>query len=113
MVIIVLDNIYRFLATLMVDWENHKYAEDYENSLITKNFAFTFVNSNIALFSVAFAQQDFGHLAEQLAINLAVKQITFSALDNILPKIKVSLKSWWMTRKFRAVAETSTMTKDD
>jgi hypothetical protein len=54
-VIIVLDKIYRYLATMMANWENHKYGEDYENSLITKNYAFTFVNSNIALFSVAFA----------------------------------------------------------
>jgi hypothetical protein len=54
-IIIVLDKIYRYLATMMANWENHKYGEDYENSLITKNYAFTFVNSNIALFSVAFA----------------------------------------------------------
>ena len=39
----------------MVAWENHKYNEDWENSLISKNFAFQFVNANIALFAIAFA----------------------------------------------------------
>lgn len=62
-VIIVLDEIYRFLATMMANWENHRYAEDYESSLITKNFAFTFVNSNIMLFSIAFYEQDFNKLS--------------------------------------------------
>lgn len=61
-VIIVLDAIYRKLATMMANWENHRYADDYESSLISKNFAFTFVNSNIALFSIAFYEQDFNKL---------------------------------------------------
>ena len=38
----------------MANWENHKYQQDWEDSLISKNFAFQFVNSNIALFSIAF-----------------------------------------------------------
>ncbi len=39
-VIIVLGVIYRALAVVLVNWENHKYSEDWENSLISKNFAF-------------------------------------------------------------------------
>jgi hypothetical protein len=43
----------------MANWENHKFLQDWENSLASKNFAFAFVNSNIALFSVAFYEQNF------------------------------------------------------
>lgn len=58
---------------MMANWENHRYNEDYENSLVSKHFAFQFVNSNIALFSIAFYEQNFNKLALNLAIILAVK----------------------------------------
>jgi hypothetical protein len=53
-VIIVLGMIYRLVARILTKWENHKYYSDFENSLVTKNFAFQFVNAYIALFSTAF-----------------------------------------------------------
>jgi Calcium-activated chloride channel len=99
-VIIVLDAIYRKLATMMANWENHRYSEDYESSLITKNFAFTFVNSNIALFSIAFYEQNFNKLTQNLAIILAVKQIALSGLEIILPWLKFNLKKWRLDRIF-------------
>lgn len=61
-IIIVLDQIYRHLAVMMAKWENHKYQEDFEDSLISKNFVFQFVNSNITLFSIAFYYQSFNKL---------------------------------------------------
>jgi hypothetical protein len=69
----------------MANWENHRYADDYESSLITKNFAFTFVNSNIVLFSIAFYEQDFNKLTQNLAIILAVKQIALGLLQILMP----------------------------
>lgn len=53
-IIIILGSIYRVLARVLANWENHKYTEDWENSLITKVFAFQFVNAYISLFSIAF-----------------------------------------------------------
>ena len=38
--IIVLGIIYRKIAFVLAKWENHQYADDWENSLVTKNFAF-------------------------------------------------------------------------
>lgn len=99
-VIIVLDAIYRKLATMMANWENHRYADEYESSLITKNFAFTFVNSNIMLFSIAFFEQDFNKLTQNLAIILAVKQIALSTLEIVLPWLKFTLKKWRLDRIF-------------
>lgn len=43
----------------MANWENHKFLQDWEDSLASKNFAFAFVNSNIVLFYVAFYDQNF------------------------------------------------------
>ncbi len=57
----------------MANWENHKFLQDWENSLASKKIAFAFVNSNIALFAIAFYQQSFNQLAYSLAIILAVK----------------------------------------
>ena len=39
-VIIILGIIYRALAKVLVNWENHQYQEDWENSLVSKHFAF-------------------------------------------------------------------------
>lgn len=58
-IIIILGYLYKIIATKMANWENHKFLQDWENSLASKNFAFAFVNSNIALFSVAFYEQNF------------------------------------------------------
>jgi hypothetical protein len=54
LIIIILGFLYKKIAIKMANWENHKFLHDWEESLASKNFAFAFVNSNIALFSVAF-----------------------------------------------------------
>jgi hypothetical protein len=38
--IVILSSIYKKVAYWMTNWENHRYAEDWENSLISKNFSF-------------------------------------------------------------------------
>jgi hypothetical protein len=96
-IIIVLGIIYRKIAVLMANWENHKFQQDWEDSLVSKNFAFQFVNSNIALFSTAFNEQDFNNLSYQLAIIMVVKQVVTGVVEMILPKIGV----WWRRRKLK------------
>lgn len=39
-IIVILGEIYKRVARMLTSWENHKYFEDWENSLITKHFAF-------------------------------------------------------------------------
>ncbi len=53
--IVFLGHLYRAVASRVVKWENHKWKCDWEDSLITKNFAFAFLNAYIMLFGVAFA----------------------------------------------------------
>jgi Calcium-activated chloride channel len=65
--------------------------------MVSKNFAFQFVNSNIALFSIAFNEQDFNNLSYQLAIIMVVKQLVSGLIEMILPKIGV----WWRKRKLK------------
>jgi len=38
--IILFGLVYRKVAVVLANWENHRYQEEWENSLITKNFAF-------------------------------------------------------------------------
>ncbi|CDW85080.1 anoctamin-like protein [Stylonychia lemnae] len=93
-IIVVLGTLYRKLATLLVSWENHQYQEEWENSLVSKHFAFQFVNAYIALFAVAFSDQDFNQLAQNLAIILAAKQIGINMLEVIQPWILVKFRMW-------------------
>lgn len=84
----------------MVEWENHRYFEDWENSLITKNFAFQFVNGYIALFAAAFYFRDgyksegdaFGYTFYSLGVILVGKQIIVNLIDYLLPKLQVGKK---------------------
>jgi hypothetical protein len=46
--------IYRKVAVTLTDWENHRTSQEYENTLLVKNFIFQFVNSYISLFYIAF-----------------------------------------------------------
>ena len=55
--ITVFNMIYKQVALLLCNWENHRYEERWEASLITKNFSFQFVNSYISLFGTAFADR--------------------------------------------------------
>lgn len=55
-VIAILNGMYRNLAKTMTEAENHQTDTNYEDSLVTKLYIFTFVNSNAALFFIAFIQ---------------------------------------------------------
>ena len=56
MLIMILNMIYRKVAKYLTNWENHRTQQDFEYSLIIKNFLFQFVNSYISLFYVAFVK---------------------------------------------------------
>lgn len=40
LIIVILGSIYRAIAKKLVEWENHRFSEEWENSLSSKNFAF-------------------------------------------------------------------------
>lgn len=50
------NGVYRVVGVRLVAWQNHRYASEYEDSLIELNFAFQFINSYISFFYIAFAK---------------------------------------------------------
>jgi len=52
--IIILNVIYDKIALILTNWENHRTDTEYEDALITKTFAFQFVNSYVSLFYIAY-----------------------------------------------------------
>ena len=80
------------LAIKVVNWENHRYQEEWENSLVIKNFTFQFANSYLTLFWIAFFDQDFSALAYSMGSILIVKQFALNLVEIVLPAILNCLK---------------------
>jgi len=96
----------------LANWENHRYQEEWENSLIVKNFAFQFVNAYISLFSIAFFDRDFNTLATNLGIILILKQVAINLIEFVLPKIMNKIKSKRLLNKWEVFAMKPTDLKD-
>ncbi|XP_062585164.1 anoctamin-7-like, partial [Saccostrea cucullata] len=52
--ILILGKIYEILAFKLTEWENHRTQTRYDDALVTKMFAFQFVNSYASCFYIAF-----------------------------------------------------------
>ncbi len=98
--IAVLNTIYKTVAIKVVNWENHRYQEKWENSLIIKNFTFQFANSYLTLFWIAFVDMRFSALAYSMGSILIVKQFALNFVEIVLPiitnciKQRKILKAW-------------------
>ncbi|EGR27499.1 transmembrane protein 16k, putative [Ichthyophthirius multifiliis] len=84
----VLNYIYVFVAKLFVEYENHKYDEQYERSIIYKIMAFKFINSYFSLYYVAFVDKKstFETLFQMLLPIMLVKQFNYMILSVWIPK---------------------------
>lgn len=56
--IVIFNQIYNVLASVMTDFENHKTDSAFEQSLIMKTFLFQFVNSFNSIFYIAFIKKE-------------------------------------------------------
>ncbi|XP_071847241.1 anoctamin-7-like isoform X4 [Apostichopus japonicus] len=56
-IIMILGKIYEKIAVILTDWENHRTQSKYEDALIIKLFAFSFVNTYSSLFYIAFFRE--------------------------------------------------------
>ena len=52
--------VYKVVAQILVDKENHRYQQTYEDSLINKMYMFQFINSYISNYIIAYWVRDFG-----------------------------------------------------
>lgn len=105
MVLVVMDEIYKFLSTIIVNWENHKHETDRENSLILKNYMFQFMNSYITLFYYSFIQRDFDVVASSMATTMIGKQVLNVAISSGLPWLKWRIRSFLFWRKYKEYRE--------
>jgi len=58
-----LNVVYKELAIIMVDYENHRTDDQWENAIINKVFGFQFINSYFSLFYIAFLKGKIGDLS--------------------------------------------------
>ena len=65
--------IYKRVAKRIVQWENHRYEHDFEDSLINKIFLFEFINYYMSNFIIAFWDRDFGILVQNLLVIMVFK----------------------------------------
>ena len=79
-----LNYVYKYLSVVLVNWENHRYEEQWDNSYTVKNFALQFVNTYISLFAIAFYDKNMEKVAINLAAILIVKQFAMNILVCIL-----------------------------
>ena len=89
--------LYRKLAVVLTDWEYHRVASDYQDSLIFKLFIFRFVNSYGSLFLIAFFERNLDRLATQLAAILVIGAV----INNIQELGTPWLLNWQRSRNVR------------
>jgi hypothetical protein len=81
--LVTLEQIYKRLAVVLVDSENHQYLNTYEDSLAVKIYFFQFFNVYLSNFLIAFWYKDFSQLTVNLATILAGKQLFLNILDGL------------------------------
>lgn len=91
--IIVLNQIYNYLAAVLTNLENHRYENEWENSYAVKVYAFQFVNCYISLFAIAFYSEDINDLAFSVGSIFVVKQFLSTFLNLGIPYI---MHKWGM-----------------
>lgn len=83
-----LNLLYREIATVLTDWENHKVEESHENSLIVKRFLFEAFDCYLALFYLAFFQEDLSKLQTELAALYTIDSLRRVLTETLVPLIR-------------------------
>ncbi len=73
-------------------WENHRDTQSYENSKTSKVFQFTFVNSYIYMFFLAFWDRSVTQLATMLMSFLVIKQIGLNIAEYLTYSVWINHK---------------------
>lgn len=83
--VIVMNVLYRQLATFLTEWENHRTQSQYERHRVTKLVLFEFVNNFMSLFYIAFITMDMEMLRSQLQTMLIVNQTINHFQETVQP----------------------------
>ncbi|XP_054166790.1 anoctamin-10-like [Oppia nitens] len=87
LVVMVMNNIYRQIATKLNEWENHRTQTSHENHWIIKLVLFEFVNNFMSLFYIGFYLKDIQMLKWQLGTMLLVNQLVDNIQEVLIPLI--------------------------
>jgi anoctamin-10 len=87
-IVMVMNRLYRTLATKLNDYENHRTQSSHENHLIVKLILFEFVNNFMSIFYVAFYVRDMSSLKWQIGTMLIVYQIVDNVQEVFLPLLE-------------------------
>ncbi len=99
--IFVFSEIYRITSNIVVDWENHLYESDKQNSYIVKTFVFNFFVSYINLFYYAFILKDFALLSRNYISIMISKNLIFILKTNIVPYLLFKFKKKKLLTKWK------------
>merc|ERR550537_996203 len=86
-IIQVLNKIYQVVAIKLTNWENHRTPTQHENALYVKRFFFEAFDCYIALFYLAFIENDIVLLRRELVSLYTVDSIRRLATETIIPHI--------------------------
>eukprot|EP00002_Diphylleia_rotans_P018600 TRINITY_DN359_c0_g6_i1.p1 TRINITY_DN359_c0_g6~~TRINITY_DN359_c0_g6_i1.p1 ORF type:complete len:691 (-),score=174.98 TRINITY_DN359_c0_g6_i1:495-2567(-) len=107
--IVILDQLYLYVAYYLNEWENYRTETQFEDNLIAKNFLFQFINSYVSLFYIAYAKsskpeifgeqdQCEGSCMQELLIQLgsifATRMVVQQAMESLVPYFKMKLRTW-------------------
>ena len=84
--------IYKYVTVWLVRAENHRYEQDFENSIAAKTFMFNFVNTYISNFVAIIYYQNFFTLMTNLVTVMVFKQVLMNVFEFFFEKIVVGRK---------------------
>merc|ERR1711907_308372 len=91
---VALNVVYKEIAQVMVNLENHRTDEEWENAIINKVFIFQFINSYFSLFYIAFLKGKIGPLWGN---NDVCKRANGEPADNCMEELSTLLLSTLLT----------------
>jgi hypothetical protein len=101
--VFILDKVFRYLATSIVNWENHKYKSDQIMSKVPKLFFFNFAMNYINLFFYAFYLQDFLVLQSNFISMFITKNLLHFGLMNLMPWSLYIINKFMLMRRYKYV----------
>ena len=99
-VVFILDKVFRYLATSIVNWENHKYKSDQIMSKVPKLFFFNFAMNYINLFFYAFYLNDFLVLQSNFISMFITKNLLHFGLMNLMPWALYIINKFMLMRRY-------------
>lgn len=111
--IIIFGRIYKWLSQKLVVAENHRFEEDFENSIASKTYMFQFVNTYISNFVVIIYNQNYSALTTNLAIVMLFKQVFINLYEFLSERITIGRKIRKVDELFSGPIEEAKMSEDD